>query len=71
MGMRRLLECVESRQSSMRGGEQMTEQKTCDRCGEHIRGISCSVFQDRIWDRESQKYKRLPECIAAEEEARK
>ena len=34
MGMRRLLECVESRQSSMRGGEQMTEQKTCDCCGE-------------------------------------
>ena len=33
----------------------------------HVRGISCSVFQDRIWDRESQKHKRLPECIAAEE----
>jgi hypothetical protein len=33
----------------------------------HLRGISCAVFNLPIWDNHTENYRRLPECIAAEE----
>ena len=37
----------------------------------HIKGAYCAVFRALVWDVLSEQYKRLPECIAAEKEARK
>ena len=37
-----------------------------DQCT-YLRGIMCSVFNRGIWDGVKERYKRLPECIAAEE----
>ena len=33
----------------------------------HIKGVYCAVFRALVWDALSEQYKRLPECIAAEE----
>ena len=37
----------------------------------YMRGVMSSVFNRGLWDSVEEKYKRLPECIAAEKEAGK